>query len=114
MAAFSDVKGDFPRNIGGSEYLGRYAVSLAGHDTGKIYLVVGVVCKGPAAAPQAFLLADGRSRKASAPKLKKRMHVCVLKSGDEQLAAALAEGGGVTDAQLVHSLRCFKAQSTLC
>ena len=109
MAAFSDVKGGFPCKTCGKSCLGRYAVSLAGHDSGKIYLVVGQVFAEGFAAPKAFLLANGRSRKAATPKLKKRMHVRILTQEDAVLAAKLQSGAAVTDAEVIHSINCFKA-----
>lgn len=86
--------------------LGRYAVSLAGHDAGKIYLVVGAPEEGERAGK--LLLSDGRSRTFEKPKAKKRMHVAVLRERDETVALMLAEGRAVDDSVLIHSLREYK------
>ena len=87
----------------------RYAVSTAGHDAGKIYLVVGAVPGGNASArPSAYYVADGRSRRAAAPKRKNALHLTLLSERDEALASKLFAGGRITDAELVYSLKCFK------
>lgn len=85
--------------------LGRYAVSLAGHDRGKIYLVVGL--RGEGGRGELILLADGKSHPAGSPKAKKPKHVQVLKQRDESVAERLAAGQGVDDSVLIHSLREF-------
>ena len=71
--------------------------SKAGHDKGTLLCVVGE-------AEDFLLLADGKTRKAAAPKRKKRSHVEVADAGtfDSELRRALAafrdqsdgEGGG--------------------
>ena len=109
MAAFSAFSSICTGFSCGKDHLGRYAVSLAGHDAGKIYLVIGVAEGGGGASKPVLLLADGHARKASAPKRKKAMHVRLLSAKDEALADKLARGSGVTDAELVHSIKCFKA-----
>lgn len=86
--------------------LGHYAVSLAGHDSGKIYLVVGVG-RDRAGKPM-LLLADGKSRPAANPKAKKPMHVTVLKQRDEILAGLIASGKAVEDPALVRSVKEFR------
>ena len=107
MAVFNAFKGDNSHIACGEEYLGRYAVSLAGHDAGKIYLVVSCSL-GASYARSTFGLADGGLKKAAKPKLKKGMHLRMLPQRDAELAARLL-AGGVTDAELVHSIKRFKA-----
>ncbi len=83
--------------------LGHAAVSLAGHDAGKIYFVIGVVREGEKG--EALLLANGRNRPAARPKAKKRMHVKVLKAEDELIRRALLEGRLPDDAEIVRGLK---------
>ncbi len=90
--------------------VGHYAVSLAGHDNGKIYLVVGV--KREPGGAQMLLLADGKSRPCGNPKAKKPKHVCVLKCMDEAVAGKLQAGERVDDSVLIHSLREFGKSRT--
>ena len=85
--------------------LGHYAVSLAGHDKGKIYFVVG--SRKTAAGEDMLLLANGKSRPLSSPKSKKPKHVCILKERDEGVASRLEAGQGADDSVLIRSLREF-------
>ena len=114
MTGFDGIKGSDIAFLRGKSHLGRYAVSLAGHDVGKIYLVTGVECGAASAAQTVLLLCDGHARKADNPKRKKAMHVRVLASRDDALAYKLSAGERVTDAELVHSIKCFKAGGTKC
>lgn len=111
MAAFNCFSGSETGFLRGNEYLGRYAQSAAGHDLGKIYLVTGVEYGAKTAAQTVLLLCDGHARKAANPKRKKLMHLKVHEARDEALAYRLASGGAVNDAELVHSIKCFKAQN---
>jgi len=93
--------------------LGHYAVSLAGHDAGEIYLVTGV--RIDSSGKRLLLLADGKRRPAANPKAKKQMHVTVLKSFDAAIAERLAAGQAVEDGALVSSVKAFKrAQNDHC
>ena len=114
MAVFNGFWGSDIGFLRGNEYLGRYAVSLAGHDAGKIYLLIGVECGARSASQTMLLLCDGRARKAASPKRKKAMHVRVLASRDDAIAYKLIAGESVTDAELVHSIKCFKAGQGQC
>ena len=112
--AENEVKTSFaPAAECNKNYLGRYAVSIAGHDSGRVYVIVGIAALNAAQKPQAFLLADGRSRKAKSPKLKKCLHVRLLGGADGQLAQKLSAGAPVTDAELVHSVKCCKKEYAL-
>ncbi len=110
MTVFDAIKGSDIAFLRGKDHLGRYAVSLAGHDVGKIYLVTGVECGAVSASQTVLLLCDGRVRKAANPKRKKAMHLRVLAARDDELAYKLANGQAVTDAELVHSIKRFKAE----
>ena len=83
--------------------LGRYAVSLRGHDRGKIYLVVGSREDGDG--KPVLLLADGGKRPIAGPKAKKPKHVCVYQEKDESIASKLIGGIRVDDSEIVHSLK---------
>lgn len=86
--------------------LGHYAVSLAGHDSGKIYLVTGV--RTDSSGKLLLLLADGKRRPAANPKVKKQMHVTVLKGRDAAIAERLLAGQAVEDGALISSIKAFK------
>ena len=91
---------------GAKNDVGHYAVSIAGHDAGKIYLVVGCAEEGKNAGD--LLLCDGKARPMSRPKLKKRKHVTILKERDDGIAASIGAGRRVDDSVLIHSLRGFQ------
>jgi ribosomal protein L14E/L6E/L27E len=61
-------------------YNGSVAVSLAGRDKGRRFIVVGVLDEDH------VLIADGRLRKIEKPKKKKLKHLKVEVSGDDQVA----------------------------
>ena len=92
---------------GAENALGHYAVSLAGHDAGKIYLVVGV--SEDRSGKRMLLLADGKSRPVAGPKAKKAMHVAVLKAADPSVAAKLVSGAAVDDPAVARSIKEFRA-----
>lgn len=52
--------------------IGHFAVSLAGKDTGRVFVITGVCEDGR------LLLADGRQRKVENPKQKKKKHLQIL------------------------------------
>ena len=54
------------------DLIGRLVISLAGRDKGKMSVVVGI------SEPGFVLIADGRGRKAEAPKKKKLKHVSLV------------------------------------
>lgn len=83
--------------------VGHYAVSLAGHDAGEIYLVIGIVREGRMAG--GLLLCNGKNRTFKKPKTKKRKHVSVLKDADAELAQRLKEGQKVDDSHVIRSLK---------
>lgn len=53
--------------------------SLAGHDTGKLYVII-------ATDEQYVYLADGKIRQLESPKKKKRKHIQVMKQIPKELA----------------------------
>lgn len=64
---------------------GRYAISTAGHDAGKIYIIVGND-------NGVLLLADGVDRKLANPKKKNAKHIAVPKQEPAgELAAMISE-----------------------
>jgi ribosomal protein L14E/L6E/L27E len=60
--------------------IGGYAVSAAGHDTGKCYVIFQMDS-------EYVYLVDGRIRTIDRPKKKKLMHVTMLNQADSVLAA---------------------------
>ncbi len=85
-------------NQGGVELLGRVAVSMAGRDTRRAFLVVGLSGEGY------VLLADGDLRKMDRPKKKKLRHIRLEPTLAEDVRSKLMQGEPVQDAQIRKSI----------
>ncbi|MBQ0125716.1 MAG: KOW domain-containing RNA-binding protein [Clostridiales bacterium] len=68
-----------------NDYIGNVCVSLAGHDAGLVMVVVGVC-------GEYLLLANGKTRKISAPKKKKAKHVSTISRLDDKTRDAIICG----------------------
>ena len=65
--------------------IGMFAISKAGHDKGRMYLIV-------KEEEDFFYLADGRSRGIEKPKKKRKKHLQLVKSGISELLKEKLEG----------------------
>lgn len=74
--------------------LGQLVISQLGRDKGHLYVVVGY------GNPPFILVADGRNRKAAAPKKKNIRHVKPIGSIAQDVVLKLEHSGNVTDEQL--------------
>ncbi len=79
--------------------------SEAGHDKGGCFFVTGE--EG-----QYLYLADGKTRKAAAPKRKKAKHVTFLEVSRTPLAEKIRRGESVTDKELKRTLAQWRASAT--
>lgn len=86
---------------------GRLVKSAAGHDQGRIYIIVGM---GP---PPFILIADGRSRKAGRPKKKNARHLSDLGFVASNVAEKLRTGGCPTDEELRGAINRFNDREPL-
>lgn len=77
-------------------------LSLAGHDQGKLFCVIG-------AEEDFVLLADGKGRKLDAPKKKRRKHVRGVGTSAHPAIARLQRGKPITDRALRQALAAFRA-----
>ena len=77
-------------------------LSLAGHDQGKLFCVIG-------AEEDFVLLADGKGRKLDAPKKKRRKHVRGVGTSAHPAIARLQRGELITDRALRQALAAFRA-----
>ena len=77
-------------------------LSLAGHDQGKLFCVIG-------AEEDFVLLADGKGRKLDAPKKKRRKHVRGVGTSAHPAIARLQRGAPITDPALRQALAAFRA-----
>lgn len=82
-------------------------LSLAGHDQGQIFLVVGVEEDGTC------LLADGRERKLDAPKRKNPKHLRGVGTSAHPAILGLHRGGKLTDRALRAALAVFRESSPI-
>lgn len=78
------------------------ARSLAGHDKGKVFAVLGE--EG-----EYLLIADGRGRTAGKPKRKKRKHVQIIVHLPEEAGAIAA--GAQQDADIRKLLKVYKQEN---
>lgn len=76
--------------------------SLAGHDKGEIFCVVGEE------APY-LLLCDGKRRRQSAPKRKKEMHTCAV-AFDHPTLQKIVRREPVTDKEIRRAIAAFRAK----
>ena len=78
--------------------------SSAGHDKGKLFVVL-------AAEGEYLLLADGKYRKAAAPKRKKRKHVQLLSAAENRLSEKIMSNEELTDRELRRTLAVFRDEA---
>lgn len=76
-------------------------LSLAGHDRGRLYLVL-------REEGDFVLLADGKGRKLATPKRKRKKHVQCVGTSAHPAAAALHRGEAVSDRKLRAALAAFR------
>ena len=76
-------------------------LSLAGHDQGKLFCVIG-------AEEDFVLLADGKGRKLDAPKKKRRKHVRGVGTSAHPAIVRLQRGEGVSDRAIRQALAAFR------
>lgn len=84
--------------------------SLAGHDKGGLFCVVGLDPSN-----RRLLLANGRQRRIAAPKEKQLRHVQILDQGsfEHPVIGKLEHGEPVSDRELRKALAAFKEENTL-
>ena len=90
-----------------TQYTGWIVRPLAGHDKGSLQCVVGGEQE-----PERLLTADGKRRKVSAPKRKKRKHLEIVCPGTFAHPAIrkLQSGLPVSDRELRRALAAFRDQ----
>lgn len=78
---------------------GMFAISKAGHDKGRMYLII-------KEEEDFFYLADGRSRGVESPKRKRKKHLQLVKTGiDEILAEKLKNGQTVYNEEIKFAIK---------
>lgn len=82
---------------------GALAISKAGHDRDRIYVIVGE--EG-----DFVYLADGRIRSLHAPKKKNKKHMQIIKKLPPDVAAVLADRAGWSDLTLKRAIKLYRIQ----
>ncbi len=84
--------------------LGQIVKSIAGRDEGRYFFIVGF-------SGEDVLIANGRERKISKPKLKKVKHVKKLNIVDKEVKDLLSLGEKPTDASLREKIASYAVRS---
>lgn len=79
--------------------IGMFAVSLSGHDKGKMYVII-------QEDGEYVYLADGNIRPMESPKKKKKKHVQLIKTGlDKQLAGRLQNAEVIYNEEIKYAIK---------
>lgn len=82
--------------------LGNLAASLAGHDRGKVYIIIGEE-------PEYVILSDGVLKPFDNPKKKNKKHIQVIKKGtDPELAARIKSGEKIRDEEIKRIIQLYE------
>ncbi len=84
------------------EFIGHYCYSRAGHDSGKLYVVL-------YENENEVFLSDGHLRKTDKPKKKKKKHIQIINRKADIIEARLREDKPITDADVVNAINVYSA-----
>ena len=84
--------------------IGNFAFSKAGHDKGKLYVIV--------AEEQDYIyLCDGRLKKTDAPKKKRKKHIQIVnRRVGEELLAGLEKGETMLDEKIKYAIKQYEKE----
>ncbi|HIZ44325.1 MAG TPA: KOW domain-containing RNA-binding protein [Firmicutes bacterium] len=82
---------------------GWFAVSAAGHDKGKLYVIVGWQ-------DGYYLLADGKRKTLERPKRKKEKHLRVVHAQDDALVTGFKEQKPVRNEDVKRAIKLYQAK----
>ena len=85
-----------------TNYSQSFAISLKGHDKGTVYVIV-------SEENDFVYLSDGKHRKVSNPKKKKKRHIKCL--GANKISEYISEETPITDGRLRRAIRSFMADN---
>lgn len=86
--------------------LGQFVKAIAGRDAGYVYIVIGHD-------KSCLLLADGRDKTVSKPKLKNPRHVTVCKAYAHSILAKIKDGMKVTNEDLRQEILSWRKSGKL-
>lgn len=77
---------------------GMFATSKAGHDKGKLYIII-------EEDEEYVYLADGRLKPVEAPKKKKKKHIQIIKATDEVIALLIEEKKQIRNEEVKRAIK---------
>ena len=77
---------------------GMYAISRAGHDKGKLYIIILVE-------EEYVFLSDGRLKPVEAPKKKKKKHIQIIKKTEEQIYLTIDENKQISNEEIKRAIK---------
>lgn len=84
---------------------GYFATSLAGHDKGKLYIIIE---ETPFSGQQDFvLLSDGVLKTVDKPKKKKKKHIQVIGTVDETIDSLLGSGQEIKNEDIKRAIKTY-------
>ena len=83
---------------------GMFAVSKAGHDKGKLYIII-------EEENEYVYLADGRLKPVEAPKKKKKKHIQIIKTTDEKIALYIEEKKQISNEVVKRAVKEYEHRS---
>jgi len=79
---------------------GMFAVSKAGHDKGKFYIII-------KEENEYVYLVDGKLRPIENPKKKKKKHIQIIKKTDAGIALKIIENRQISNEEIKHALKLY-------
>lgn len=84
---------------------GYFATSLAGHDKGKLYIIIE---ETPSIGREDFvLLSDGKLKTVDRPKKKKTKHIQVIKTVDETIDSIIKSGQEIKNEDIKRAIKTY-------
>lgn len=77
---------------------GMYAISKAGHDKGKLYIII-------KEETEYVYLSDGRLKPVDAPKKKKKKHIQIIRKVDEQIHLSIEENKQFSNEEIKRAIK---------
>ncbi|WWR16446.1 hypothetical protein V1224_03020 [Lachnospiraceae bacterium JLR.KK008] len=77
---------------------GMYAISRAGHDKGKLYIII-------MEEEEYVYLSDGRLKPVEAPKKKKKKHIQIIKKTEEQIYLTIDENKQISNEEIKRAIK---------
>ena len=83
---------------------GMFATSKAGHDKGKLYIII-------KEEDEYVYLADGRLKTVDAPKKKKKKHIQIIKKVDSSIYLSIEEKREISNEEVKRAIKEYEHKS---